>query len=163
MTQNQPVPASTPVDTTPRDDNPVTPRIRLSLVITIVGLIIFAIGAKPDWFDLDRRPVVGFVQIAVFLIGLAILCLGGYMGLLTLWWGRERTIISDIGARLVGTGYVFSVFAGLADIFGMGSQPAPQVPFFGPWQASGVLIGQGIIALGFLLLIPYHTQKIPSK
>jgi len=163
MIQNQPVPASTPVDTTPRDDNPVTPRIRLSLSITIVGLIIFAIGAKPDWFNLDRRPVVGFVQIAVFLIGLAILCLGGYMGLLTLWWGSERTIISDIGARLVGTGYVFSVFAGLADIFGMGSQPAPQVPFFGPWQASGVLIGQGIIALGFLLLIPYHIQKTSNK
>lgn len=163
MTQNQPIPASTSVDTTPRDENPSTPRIRVSLAITLIGLLIFAIGAKPDWFNLDRRPVVGFVQIAVFLIGLAIICLGGYIGLLTLWWGHERTIVSDIGARLIGTGYVFAVFAGLADIFGMGSQPAPQVPFFGPWQASGVLIGQGIIALGFLLLIPFHARKISKN
>ncbi len=163
MTQNQPVPASTPLETTPREDNASTPRIRFSLVITILGLIIFAIGAKPIWFNLDRRPVVGFVQISVFLVGLAIICLGGYIGLLTLWWGYERTIRSDIGARLIGTGYVFAVFAGLADIFGMGTQPFPQVPFFGPWQASGVLIGQGIIALGFLLLIPYHPQKALRK
>lgn len=163
MKNTSPVPASTPVDTASRDDNPSTPRIRLSLVITLLGLLIFTIGAKPVWFNLDRRPVVGFVQISVFLVGLAILCLGGYIGLLTLWWGYERTIISDIGARLIGTGYVFAVFAGLADIFGMGTQPFPQVPFFGPWQASGVLIGQGIIAVGFLLLIPFHPQKSSKK
>jgi hypothetical protein len=73
----------------------------------------------------------------------------------TLWWGIERTITSDIGSRLVSTGYVIAVFAGLADIFGMGSQSFPAVPYFGPWQASGVLIGQGVIALGFLLMIPF--------
>ncbi|NJN79521.1 MAG: hypothetical protein HC797_03115 [Anaerolineales bacterium] len=75
-----------------------------------------------------------------------------------LWWNLNRTIISDIGSRLVSTGYVFTVFAGLADIFGMGSHPFPQVPYFGPWQATGVLIGQGIIALGFLLLIPFQVK-----
>jgi hypothetical protein len=152
MTQNQPVPASTPVE--------ITPRIRASVTLTLLGLVIFAIGAKPDWFGWDRSPVVGFVQIAVFLIGLAVICLGGYISLLTLWWGHERTIISDIGSRLVATGYVVAVFAGLADIFGMGSQSFPQSPYFGPWQSSGVLIGQGIIALGFLLLIPINAHKI---
>jgi hypothetical protein len=155
MTQNQPVRASTPVET--------TPRIRASITITLLGLVIFAIGAKPDWFGWDRSPVVGFVQIAVFLIGLAVICLGGYISLLTLWWGHERTIISDIGSRLVATGYVVAVFAGLADIFGMGSQSFPQSPYFGPWQASGVLIGQGIIALGFLLLTPINIQKISKE
>jgi hypothetical protein len=160
MTQNQPVPASTPVETTPRVDNAFTPRIRASVTLTLLGLVIFAIGAKPDWFGWDRSPVVGFVQIAVFLIGLAVICLGGYISLLTLWWGHERTIISDIGSRLVATGYVVAVFAGLADIFGMGSQSFPQSPYFGPWQSSGVLIGQGIIALGFLLLIPINAHKI---
>ena len=135
------------------------PRIFVSVAVTMLGLLVFVIGAKPDWFGWDRSPVVGFVQIAVFLAGLAIICLGGYVGLLTLWWGRERTIMSDIGSRLVGTGYVIAVFAGLADIFGMGSQSFPQIPYFGPWQASGVLIGQGIIALGFLLFIPFYSQK----
>lgn len=160
MNNNQPVPASTPVQTTPRaDDSAITPRIRVSVVLTLIGLLIFTIGAKPVWFGWDRSPVVGFVQIAVFLIGLAIICMGGYLSLQTLWWGLERTIVSEIGSRLVATGYVVAVFAGLADIFGMGSQSFPHDPYFGPWQASGVLIGQGIIALGFLLLIPFHPQK----
>jgi hypothetical protein len=163
MKNKQPSPdktisASTPVETTSRVDDP-TPRIFFSIAVTLIGLFIFVIGAKPDWFGWDYSPVVGFVQIAVFLVGLAIICIGGYIGLLTLWWERERTIMADIGTRLVGTGYVIAVFAGLADIFGMGSQSFPQVPYFGPWQASGVLIGQGIIVLGFLLFIPvkFHT------
>ena len=163
MENNNPVPASTPVETTPRMENPSAPRIRVSIAITLIGLMIFTIGAKPDLFGWDRAPVVGFVQIAVFIFGLAIICLGGYIGLLTLWWGYERTIVSEIGARLVGTGYIVAVFAGMADIFGMGSQPFPQVPYFGPWQATGVLIGQGIIALGFLLFIPFHPHKVSHK
>jgi hypothetical protein len=155
--------ASKPVDTAPRADDPSTPRIYVSIAIILFGLLIFIIGAKPDWFGWDRSPVVGFVQIAVFLVALAIICLGGYIGMLTLWWGHERTITSDIGTRLVGTGYVIAVFAGLADIFGMGSQSFPQVPYFGPLQASGVLIGQGIIVLGFLLFIPFHSRKRSRK
>lgn len=155
------LPASTPTNTTPLEDA-ATPRIRISLMIVLLGFLLFAIGTKPDLFGWDRSPVVGFVQIAVFIVGLAILCLGGYIGILTLWWGFERTIISEIGTRTVATGYVVAVFAGMADIFGMGSQPFPQTPYFGPWQATGVLIGQGIIALGFLLFLPYHPRKTKS-
>lgn len=161
MTHSSPIPASKQVDTTPNPTSSGTarPRVRFGITISLAGLLIFAIGAKPDWFGWDRSPVVGFVQIAVFLVGLALICLGGYLGLQTLWWGMERTITSDIGSRLVATGYVISVFAGLADVFGMGSQPYPSVPYFGPWQASGVLIGQGIIALGFLLFIPTRPSS----
>jgi hypothetical protein len=162
ITQNKPVPASATVETTPTVNDIFQPRIYVSVAVTLLGLMIFVIGAKPDWFGWDYSPVVGFVQIAVFLVGLAIICLGGYISLLTLWWGRERTILSDIGTRLAGTGYVIAVFAGLADIFGMGSQSFPQVPYFGPWQAAGVLIGQGVIVLGFLMFIPmeFRTTKI---
>ncbi|MCE7861850.1 MAG: hypothetical protein DYG86_18945 [Chloroflexi bacterium CFX2] len=151
-------PASSPVPTTPRADEITSPRIRLSLVIIFIGLFIFMVGAKPAYLGWDRSPVVGFVQIVVFLFGLAFICLGGYLGLHSLWWGTERTIVSDIGSRLVATGYVFSVFAGLADIVGMGSHPFPQVPYFGPWQAAGVMIGQGIIALGFLMMVPFRHK-----
>jgi len=153
MTQAQPSP-----DLISNKHDALTPRIRLSLILTIVGLFIFAVGAKPDLFGWDRSPVVGFVQIIVFLIGLAWICVGGYLGLHSLWWGLERTIIGDIGSRLVATGFVFSVFAGLADIVGMGSHSFPQIPYFGPWQATGVLIGQGIIALGFLMMIPFKHK-----
>jgi hypothetical protein len=139
-------------------------RIRFSLISISLGFFIFVVGAKPNWFGWDRSPVVGFAQIAVFLVGLAMICAGGYVGLSTLWGTEQRSIIADIGLRLVGTGYVIAVFAGLADVFGMGSQPLPDVPYFGPWQAGGVLIGESIIALGFLMLIPYqfHMSEEPK-
>ena len=131
-------------------------RVRFSLITVLFGLFIFVVGAKPGWFGWDRSPaVVGFVQIAVFLIGLALICIGGYVGLVAMWGNEQRSILADIGLRLVGTGYVIAVFTGMADIFGLGSQPFPAVPYFGPWQALGVVIGQIVIALGILMTIPY--------
>jgi hypothetical protein len=134
-------------------------RIRFSLVCVGLGLFIFAVGTKPNWFGWDRSSVVGFIQIAVFLVGLALICTGGYVGLSALWGKEQRSIVADIGLRLIGTGYVISVFTGMADVFGMGSQALPKVPYFGPWQAGGVLIGQFVIAVGFLMLIPYHLHS----
>ncbi len=138
-------------------------RIRFSLIIVAVGLFIFVVGAKPNWFGWDRSPVVGFIQIAVFLIGLAMICTGGYVGLLALWGKGQRSILADIGSRLVSTGYVIAVFTGMADIFGLGTQPLPNVPYFGPWQSSGVLIGQVVIAVGLLMMIPYKLQVVESQ
>jgi hypothetical protein len=131
-------------------------RIRFSLITVSTGSFIFAVGAKPNWFGWDRSPVVGFIQIAVFLLGLALICAGGYVGLSALWGNEQRSILADIGSRLVGTGYVIAVFTGMADVFGLGTQPLPNVPYFGPWQAGGVLIGQAVIALGLLMIIPYR-------
>lgn len=134
-------------------------RLRAGLVTTLVGFFVFSVGAKPNWYGWDRSPVVGFVQISVFLVGLAIICLGGYLGLLALWKGRPRTIAADLGLRIVSTGFVISVFSGMADITGMGSQPLPGIPYFGPWQATGVMIGEILIAMGFLMVIPYRSIR----
>ncbi len=146
-------------------------RVRLGLILTLVGFVIFLLGADPGLFRLDRSPVTGFVQIAVFLIGLAIICLGGYICLNGLWNGDPKTIAADIGLRLVTTGYVIAVFSGMADVFGFGSQPLPQIPYFGIRQATGVMIGEAVIAVGFLLLVPprhrwarpHHAPSTPEK
>ncbi len=142
-------------------------RLRLGLMVSVVGFLVFVLGADPGLYGLDRSPPVGFVQIAVFLIGLAIICVGGYITLMTLWEGRERSIAADIGLRLVSTGYVIAVASGMADIFGFGTQPLPAVPYFGPWQETGVLIGEAVIGLGFLLMLPFspprHKEKSPKK
>jgi hypothetical protein len=135
-------------------------RIRTGLIVTLTGFFIFIVGAKPDWLGWDRSPVVGFVQIAVFLVGLAIICIGGYIGLLALWGNGQRSIAADIGLRLVSTGYVISVFAGMADVFGMGTHLLPGVPYFGPVQATGVVLGEIVIGIGFLLLIPYRQPHL---
>jgi len=134
-------------------------RIRFGLLLTLFGLLVFLVGARPALFGLDRSPVVGFVQIAVFLVGLAIVCIGGYIGLMSFWRNGDRTLAADIGSRLVATGYVVAVFSGMADVFGFGTQVPPQVPFFGPWQATGVQIGEVLITIGFLLMIPIQRRK----
>src|SRR5688500_14342168 len=140
---------------------PTADRVRFGLLITLFGLLIFIIGAKPEWLSLDRSPVVGFVQICVFMVGLAVICLGGYIGLGALWGREEKSISADIGLRLIATGYVISVFSGMADIFGMTVQANPTVPFFGPWQQAGVEIGMAIVVLGMLMLVPFH--RLPKR
>jgi hypothetical protein len=139
---------------------------RNGLITTLVGFVVFLIGSRPSIFGLDRSPVIGFVQISVFLIGLGIICAGGYISLRSLWGKQATSIAADIGLRMVTTGYLISVFSGMADIFGFGSHHLPHI-FFGYLQEEGVFVGEMAIAIGFLLLIPYsqyksHSQKQPE-
>ena len=157
MTIN-PKPSVSP-ETTPLGGLPSRLRIRTGLSITLIGLLVFLVGARPSLFDLDRSPVVGFVQISVFLVGLAIICIGGYICLMAFWRNGYRSIPADIGYRMVTTGYLIAVFCGMADVFGFGTQLRPRIPFFGPWQAAGVQVGEAVIAIGFLLLIPFQRTK----
>jgi hypothetical protein len=134
-------------------------KIRLGLATTIIGYLLFLLGARPSLFGLDRSLVIGFVQTSVFLIGLGIIALGSYSTLNAYWHNGEKTIAADIGSRIISTGYVVCVFTGMADIFGLGSHPLPEV-FFGPLQARGMSIGMAGIAIGFLLLIRYKRPKV---
>ena len=104
------------------------------------------------------------------LVGLAFICIGGYLSLVGLWKGNRLSIAAEMGVRLISTGYVIAVFCGLADIFGLGSHPTPEfIPYFGEWQARGVQIAEGFIAIGMLMILPYsqnplfRTQKPPAK
>ena len=89
--------AANSVDTSPRSTQPSRLRVRVGLIVTLFGLFVFILGTKPAWFGLQRSPTVGFVKISVFLVGLAIICLGGYTSLWGLWKGMERSIAADIG------------------------------------------------------------------
>ena len=152
-------------DTTPRKSNQNL-RIRFGLIVLIIGYLMFLLGINPAIFGLDRSTVFGFVQISVFLVGLALICIGGYVSLNALWNGRQKSIIADIGIRLVATGYVISVTSGLADIFGLGSHPFPNIPSFGGIQIVGVLLGEVTILLGFLLYIPdprKSKESVPAR
>ena len=92
------------------------------------------------------------------------ICLGGYISLRSIWKEDELSIPAEIGMRLVATGYVIAVFAGMADIFGMGSHPLPGYPYFGPWQARGVEMGQLLIGVGFVMLLPFKKiERTPNK
>lgn len=134
-------------------------RVRAGLLVIFFGFFLFILGAKPEYLGLDRSPVIGFVQIAVFLTGLGVICIGGYAVLDGLWNGMTKTIASDIGLRLVATGFVIAVACGMADVFGFGSEIPPFVPNFGRWQMIGVLTGEIIVAVGFILMIPFHARS----
>jgi hypothetical protein len=54
---------------------------------------------------------------------------------------------------------VIAVTSGMADIFGIGTHPFPMIPYFGPVQAAGVILGQATIAIGFLLMIPPRNPQ----
>jgi hypothetical protein len=141
------------------DGIPSRMRLRFGLLVMIVGLLVFLTGARPSLIGLDRSTVVGFIQISVFLIGLAIICIGGYISLMFFWRNVDRTIAADIGSRLVATGFVLAVFSGMADIFGLGTPSLSPAPILGPVQAIGVQIGEAVIAIGFLLMIPIQRRK----
>jgi len=139
-------------------------RIQFGLIFATGGFLVLMVGAKPEWFFLDRSPVLGFVQIGVMLVGLAALCIGGYICLSGLWKGQTPSIAAELGMRFISTGYVIAIFAGLADIFGLGSHPLPEyIPYFGDWQARGVQIAEGVIAIGLLMMVPYTRNPLFSS
>jgi hypothetical protein len=47
----------------------------------------------------------------------------------------------------------------MADVFGLGNHTFPKIPYFGPWQAIGVMIGEAAIAIGMLMIIPYPQRS----
>ena len=133
-------------------------RIRTGLTIAIIGLAVFSLGANPGIFGLARSPVTGFVQIAVFLFGLAMISFGGFVALKAIWREEELSIIAEIGARLISTGYVVAVASGMADVFGFGSETFPRIPDFGIWQQRGVLVGEILIGIGLVLMFRRNKQ-----
>lgn len=127
-------------------------RARLGLTLTMAGFILLLIGAKPEYFGLNRGRAIGFLQIIVMLIGIGLITWGGALTLLAFWGHNGRTLLADFGTRTCATGYVICFFTALADAFGFGTNPMPNV-FLGELQTDGLMIGMIIIALGFVMLL----------
>lgn len=141
---------------------PLTPRqiswARRWMTIVLLGLLLFLIGIEPDLVALDRSPVVGFVQIGVFLTGLALMLLGGYAAVRVIRNGREKSLRADVGLRLIATGYVIAASASLADFLSIGSHRMPQI-HFGPLQTTGLILGILISLVGITLYLPLVPRK----
>lgn len=123
------------------------------MTVVLVGLLVFILGVAPDLIGMDRSPVIGFVQVGTWMTGLALLLLGAYLSVRVIRNGRENTLISDVGSRLIATGYVMAAAASLADFIGIGSHPLPEI-YFGPIQVIGLVLGLLISLVGVILYWP---------
>jgi hypothetical protein len=131
------------------------------MTITLLGLFLFLIGVEPDLLALDRSPVVGFVQIGVWLFGLAVVLIGAYASVRVVRNGRANSLRADIGVRLIATGYVAAVVASLADFLSIGSQHMPNI-YFGPVQTLGLILGVVTSLAGVLLYWPMGESDEPQ-
>ncbi|MBN2044788.1 MAG: hypothetical protein JW757_07200 [Anaerolineales bacterium] len=156
MSENQ-----TP-EITPKPINNTFSR-RFGLTVTGIGFFLFLLGSVPQLFGLDNSEAVGFVQVGVFTIGLLVLCLGGTITLNSLWPKHWRSLAADIGLRVAWSGWVLAGVSGMADLLGLGTSPlAAGFIYFGFWQARGVIIGEVVIFIGFLMMIPYKRDFPPA-
>jgi hypothetical protein len=133
-------------------------RARRWMTIVLLGLFIFIIGVQPDILGLNRSLTVGFVQIGVWLTGLAILLLASYATVHVVRNGKPTSLRADIGLRLLATGYVVAAVASLADFIGVGAQRMPLIAF-GPVQVVGLVIGVLLSLLGVILYWPRGKRK----
>ena len=152
------------VDLTPRLTNtfetPQFPiaRLRFSLTLLMFGFLVFLLGIDPAIVGLDRGVSIGFVQILVLLVGLALITWAAYLTLSNFWPKGEKSLLADFGSRTIATGYVICVFAALADAFGLGTNSLSDV-FLGILQSRGLMIGMGIILIGFLMSVRWNFPK----
>ena len=134
-------------------------RIKLGLLGTFFGFLLVVLGAKPEFFGLDRSPVIGFIQTATFLLGLGVIGFSGYFSLMSFWPKGYTTITADFGIRLVATGWLLAVFSGMADVIGFGSHSVSEMVYFGLLQAMGVEVGEMVMGIGLaMMILPPHSS-----
>ena len=130
---------------------------RLWMTVMLLGLLIFMVGVQPDLIGMNRSVTVGFVQIGVWLTGLAILLLAAYATVRVVRNGKPTSLRADIGIRLIATGYVVAAVGSLADFIGVGAHRMPVV-HFGPFQVIGLILGVMLSMLGVILYMPWNKS-----
>ena len=131
--------------------------IRIWLSLVLIGSFLFLLGVYPDFIGMDRSPVVGFIQVGVWLFGLALALIGAYASIRIVRNGRPSSLRAEVGERLVATGYVVAAAASLADFIGIGSDTIPELTF-GPLQIFGLAAGLVFCLLGLLLYWPWKRK-----
>ena len=128
------------------------------MTVALFGLFVFLIGINPDLIGMDRSPVVGFVQIGVWLTGFAILMSAAYATVRVVRQGKPNSLRADIGERLIATGYTVVAVSSMADFIGVGAHRMPLI-HFGPFQQIGLILGVVLCALGVFLYWPRKSKQ----
>ena len=130
--------------------------VGLFLLLVALGLFVYFYD-KILWQDTSIQATFARpLEIMVILVGLALDGAGGAFGLYRMWNGQPKSFIYDVGLRLLITGFLIAFISAMADYLGMGGHH--MLPYFGPLQAAGVYLGEGVIGAGFLMMFPYHIH-----
>jgi hypothetical protein len=135
--------------------------IRIWLTFVLIGILLFAIGVYPDLIGMDRSPVVGFVQVGVWLFGLALFLIAAYAAIRVFRNSRPLSLRAEIGERMIATGYVVAAAASMADFIGLGSDTIPELTF-GPLQVIGLTVGVVTCVVGIILYWPWKRGSRQS-
>ena len=145
---------------------PLTPRqvrwARRWMTVVLLGFFMFAIGVDPDLIGMNRSPIIGFVQMGVWMTGLTILLLGATATVRVVRNGKPHSLRADVGVRLIATGYVVAATASYADFLSIGSHQMPQV-YFGEVQVMGLALGVITSLMGVVLYWPAKPRKEQSS
>ncbi len=135
---------------------------RLWMTVMLIGLLIFMVGIQPDLIGMNRSITVGFVQIGVWLTGLAILLVAAYSTVRVIRNGKPNSLRADIGVRLIATGYVVAAVGSLADFIGVGAHRMPVI-HFGYIQMIGLVAGVLLSMLGVILYMPWSKKATTEE
>ena len=125
---------------------------RLAVTVIVLGFFVFVIGRFPGLIRLNLTPGIGLLKITVFLLGITLMTLGGYMYVrATRRQAGPHRLAELLGVRLVGTGLVICYVTGYADILGIGTERSGEPLLFGPLQATGVALGVLVTVLGLII------------
>lgn len=127
---------------------------QIGIAIGALGIVLAVMGLFPTVAGLVPTPGIGIVQLITIMIGFSLLIMGAYIyAKFTFYAGVRSNLAQQIGVRLALTGLLFGGMAATADVLGFGSNIRTETSdvFFGPWQASGLIGGFGLAALGILI------------
>lgn len=125
---------------------------RFGVALIVFGFFVFIIGLFPDLIRLGLTPGIGLLQIGLFLLGVSIMTLGGYIyAYATRHRAMPRRLREEVGVRLMATGLVVALATGFADKLGIGSHFGAERPLLGPLQALGIFLGICVIGVGIIL------------
>jgi fatty acid desaturase len=137
-----------------------TPSHRKTKALLWVGVLLALLALLAGftfWFNqvtrhqnLRQSPQAGHLEVLAILFGLAAIGIAGALVLASLWKGRIKSFTYDVGLRLMAMGLFIALISDLADYIGIGAHH--QLPYFGPLQTAGVLLGEVVIAIGFVLM-----------
>ena len=125
----------------------------LLALLAVLGFFVYLFNLASRLHAHVRSPVLRNLEIFMILVGLVLVATVGIYLLSTLWKDRPKSFAYDIGVRLVAMGYLVAFASGLADYLGIGAHHL--LPYFGPLQTAGVFLGETVIAIGFLLMLPW--------